>query len=152
MKNYLLYILLIPLHLSAQSNQQPDWLIDNSSYKTECLKVDDQIILTNGLIKRVFKLSPNAATIAIDNLMTGEAILRGVKPEAEVTIDGDTFNIGGLTGQSNYAFLLPDEIKTLQNDPAAFQFTGHEITTTKAPFNWKKSSSSRCIKHLASSR
>jgi hypothetical protein len=42
------------------------------------------VALTNGLVERRFRLSPNAATVGFENLMTGESLLRGVKPEAAV--------------------------------------------------------------------
>ena len=41
-----------------------------------------EILLSNGLIRRTWRLRPNAATVAYDTLMTGTSILRGVKPEA----------------------------------------------------------------------
>ncbi|MGQ9590005.1 MAG: hypothetical protein ACUVYA_06890, partial [Planctomycetota bacterium] len=43
-----------------------------------------EIVLSNGLIRRTLLLLPGAATVAFDNLMTGESILRSVRPEAEI--------------------------------------------------------------------
>ncbi|UCD49495.1 MAG: hypothetical protein JSW27_18430, partial [Phycisphaerales bacterium] len=83
--------------------------------------------MDNGLIRRTFRLAPNAATVAFDNLMTGESMLRGVKPEARLTIEGTSFEVGGLKGQPNYAYLLDEWLDALRADPNAFQFTGCEI-------------------------
>ncbi len=66
------------------------------------------LVLENGLIRRTIKIAPDAATVAFDDLRTHTALLRGVKPEAEVTIGGRSLRVGGLRGQPNYAFLAPD--------------------------------------------
>ena len=70
--------------------------------------------------------------------MNGENILRGVKPEAEISIDGIIYEVGGLKGQKNYAFLRPKEIDGLTADPSALQFTDYEVSEPKAPFEWKQ--------------
>ena len=46
-----------------------------------------QVTMTNGLIRRVWRLDPAAATVAFDNLMTGASLIRGVKPEAELDLE-----------------------------------------------------------------
>jgi len=120
--------------------QRPDWLLDGSPYKAGVYrgKRADEIILSNGLVRRTFRLAPNAATVGLDNLATGEAILRGVKPEAMVEIDGVRYEIGGLKGQPNYAFLRPEWIDDLKAAPAAFQFAGFEIGKPKERLGWKQ--------------
>ncbi len=40
--------------------------------------------------------------------MTGESMLRAVKPEAKVEIDGMKFDVGGLVGQPDHAYLLDE--------------------------------------------
>ncbi len=117
-----------------------DWLLDPTPFEADVYQGghSDEIVLSNGLVRRVFRLVPNAATVGFDNLMTGEAILRGVKPEAELTINGVNYAVGGLLGQPNYAFLRPEWIEQMTADPASFQFTGYEISEPKAPFAWKR--------------
>lgn len=102
------------------------------------IESNGKLELSNGLVKRVIKISPNAATIRLDNLYSGESFLRGVKPEAEVKIDGVTYEVGGLKGQPNYAFLKEEWIDDLSNNSAAMQFTGYEILETEMPFEWAK--------------
>jgi hypothetical protein len=97
-----------------------------------------QIVLDNGLIRRTFKLNPNAATCGLDNLMTGQSILRGVKPEAVVEIDGKNFNIGGLLGQPDYAYLKPQWLDGMTADPAAFAFVSFETGKTLERFPWRR--------------
>ncbi len=126
--------------LAAQSDPPPDWLIDASSYRAQVVTNADgrEIKLSNGLLARTFRLAPNAATVGLDNLITGEALLRGVKPEAILEIDGVRYEIGGLKGQPNYAFLRPEWIEQLRADPAAFHFVGLEVGQPKERFAWKR--------------
>ncbi|WP_199794788.1 hypothetical protein [Paenibacillus faecalis] len=117
-----------------------DWLLSPESFKA-AVYVDDQndeIIMSNGLIQRVWRISPNAATVSFDNLMTGETIIRGVKPEAMVTIDGEEFAVGGLRGQPDYAYLKKEWIDELTSDPHAFHCSAFETGVTKERFPWKR--------------
>ncbi len=118
----------------------PDWLIDPSPFKARVAKSADgrELELNNGLLRRVIRIEPNAATVALDNLTSGESLLRGVKPEAVIEIDGKRFDIGGLKGQRNYAFLRPEWIGELRADPAAFRFVGYEIGEPKERMAWKR--------------
>jgi len=117
-----------------------DWLLDPAAYKAGvyCGDHPAEIILSNGLLRRTFRLAPNAATVGFDNLVTGAAILRGVKPEASVALDGKTYDIGGLVGQEEYAYLRREWIDDFTSDPAALQFIDYEIGSTVAPFGWKR--------------
>ncbi|MCH8216359.1 MAG: alpha-galactosidase [Planctomycetes bacterium] len=96
------------------------------------------LTLSNGLIQRRIRLSPNAATVAFDNLMTGESLIRGIKPEARLKVEGVSFNVGGLTGQPNYAYLMDDWIDSLRREPKAFRFVDHESGQSKPRFAWKR--------------
>ena len=117
-----------------------DWLIDSTPFKARVIKSQDgrEVELNNGLLRRVIRIDPNAATVALDNLVSGESLLRGVKPEAVVEIDGKRFDIGGLKGQRNYAFLRPEWIGELRADPAAFRFVGYEIGEPNERMSWKR--------------
>lgn len=117
-----------------------DWLVTplEKSVTVEQSTDGQTIVMDNGLIRRTFRLAPNAATVALDNLMTGESMLRGVKPEARLTIEGIAFDVGGLKGQPNYAYLLDAWLDDMQSDPQAFQFTGYETGKTQARFPWQR--------------
>ena len=117
-----------------------DWLLDGSRYKAGVYRTRraGQIVLSNGLVRRTFRLAPNAATVGLDNLMTGQAMIRGVKPEAVVTIDSVRYDVGGLTGQPNYAYLTPEWLAKLKADPKAFQFVGLEVGKPAERFAWKR--------------
>ena len=117
-----------------------DWLIDGSSFKAGVFRGEhsDEIVLANGLVARTFRLAPNAATVGLDNLVTGETILRGVKPEAIIELDGKRYEVGGLKGQPNYAFLRPEWLGQLRADPAALRFIGFEVGQPKERLAWKQ--------------
>lgn len=130
----------LPLEPKYPSKTPTDWLLDSTPYQAKVYRGtnSNEIVISNGLIRRVFRIALNAATVGFDNLMTGEAILRGVKPEAEIKINGISYEIGGLKGQSNYAYLLPEWIDSLKANPKAFQFQRYESSEPKAPFAWKR--------------
>ena len=129
----------LPLGVFAEP-KGVDWLV--TAVKTpaavERSKDGREIVLSNGLIRRTFRLQPNAATVAYDNLMTGASILRGVKPEAAVEIGGRRFNVGGLVGQIEYAYLRPEWVDSFTSDPNAFQFVSYEVGKTEARFAWSR--------------
>ena len=117
-----------------------DWLLDETPFKASVFRGagPNELVLANGLIARTFRIAPNAATVGLDHLVTGEAILRGVKPEAIVEIDGQRYEVGGLTGQPNYAFLRPEWLDDLRADPATFRFVGFEIGKPTERLAWKR--------------
>jgi hypothetical protein len=117
-----------------------DWLIHYVDHSAGLLehKLDDKkfISLHNGLISRSFVVEPNLACIRYRNLMTGEALLRGVKPEALITINGEEFEVGGLEGQVDYAYIKPTDIGCLTSNLNAFQFTGYSTNPITKRMEW----------------
>ena len=134
---YLKSILALLLGIST-GTAQTDWLIDGAPYRAEVVERGHELELSNGLIRRTFRVAPNAATVGLDNLVTGESLLRGVKPEAIVKINGINYEVGGLKGQPNYAFLKSEWLNDMQADPSAMQYIGHEISEPMAPFEWRR--------------
>src|SRR5690349_21813183 len=66
-----------------------DWLVDPAPYKA-AVKFDEkrrELTLENGLSRRTLRLTPNAATIDYQNLVTGEQLLRSTGPEGRVTLN-----------------------------------------------------------------
>lgn len=116
-----------------------DWLVTPQEKASCALSADGrELTLENGLVRRVFRLKPDLATVAFDNRMTGQALLRAVKPEASVEIDGAPYAVGGLTGQPDLAYLRPEWVDAMHTDPNAFHFVGYETGPTVAPFAWKR--------------
>ncbi|HTE30000.1 MAG TPA: hypothetical protein VK666_06485, partial [Chryseolinea sp.] len=94
------------------------------------------IILYNGLLTRKFRITPNVACIDFKNMSNGQQLLRAVKPEARVVINHKAYNIGGLVGQTENAYLLPawvDNMKTAETD---FKFKTLSVTPIAPFINW----------------
>ena len=87
------------------TSQQNDWLVQPFRQLASVEETDNQLILGNGLIQRTFVTAPNFATVAYTNLITDSSLLRGIKPEAMLTINGQEFEVGGLKGQPDYVYL-----------------------------------------------
>ena len=115
-----------------------DWLVKRPKQSAKVYQDNEgkDLVLSNSLLSRTIRISPNAATVDFRHLTTGESILRGVKPEALVEIDGVSYPVGGLTGQPNYAFLRPEWIDQLQADPSSMQFVGFEVGEPKERMAW----------------
>ena len=87
MKLPLLPLVLVSLFtLRAAAAAPVDWLIEPSPFKARVSVSPDgrELELNNGLIRRVIRLQPNAATVALDNLVNGESLLRAGKASEAV--------------------------------------------------------------------
>jgi hypothetical protein len=117
-----------------------DWLVSTVSARARVYRgaAPLEIEMSNGLIRRTWRLGPNAATVALDNLTNRQALVRAVRPEAIVKLDGRDYAVGGLLGQPDHAYLRRDWLDRMTADPGAFRCTGFEIGKTKAPFEWKR--------------
>jgi hypothetical protein len=148
----LIFLLFIGINLSFAQIFQPsqlpfyqevkpntDWLISNQIFKAEIYQTSGgkDIVLSNGLIKRQIRISPNAATIDFKNLRTNEQFIRSVRPEARITIDGKTYNIGGLYGQKEHAYLLTEWIEKLESKSNDFQYKTFKIKPLTPHVNFK---------------
>ncbi len=119
---------------------KPDWLLNPAPYVAKVNRSEDgrEVVLNNGLVRRAFRLTPNAATVALDNLMTDASLLRSVRPEARLVIDGIRYDVGGLVGQPIHNYLDAAWIDKLEADHDAFQFVTLKTGKTEARFPWKK--------------
>lgn len=117
-----------------------DWLLKPVTQKAEISKSADEkeIILSNGLLKRSFRISPNTACIDYRNLVTGQQLLRSVSPEAKLVINGTTYNVGGLHGQKEKAYLLPVWLNEMKAHDSDFLFTGYTTGAIKPFIHWNE--------------
>lgn len=116
-----------------------DWLIDSSPYKAKIQQVTGgkDLVLTNGLLVRRIRITPNAATVDYRNLTTNEQYIRSVRPEARVELDGLTYNVGGLYGQKEHAYLREEWVDSFTAQAADFQLRDFSITDLTPYVNWK---------------
>lgn len=117
-----------------------DWLLDNSEAKTAIYKTNSgkDIVISNGLVARIFRLLPNLATIDYINQMTGESMLRAVSNEGVLTIDGKAYNIGGLSNQAEYAYTLMKWVVDLVAIPNVFTIEDFEVKDIEPRLEWKR--------------
>jgi hypothetical protein len=116
-----------------------DWLVDNVATPSQVLKGENgkEVILSNGLVSRTFRLTPNCATVDFKNLITGESLLRGVGPEALLTIDGKEYGVGGLDGQVEYAYLKKSWLDQMWSPEGSFQVETFRVEDIKPRIDWK---------------
>src|SRR5678815_3863628 len=64
-----------------------DWMIQPASFTSTITKSSDnkEIVLDNGLVRRVFRLTPNVACTDYTNKVNGQQLIRAVSPEARLT-------------------------------------------------------------------
>ncbi|GEM_PF-1060665 len=115
-----------------------DWLLDNSTYKSNVYQTHGgkDLILTNGLVSRIFRIYPNLATIDILNHMTGENMLRAVSNEGVLKIDDKTYTLGGLNGQQEFGYTQYKWIDSLQIIPNSFRITDFTVSDLKPRMKW----------------
>lgn len=122
-----------------KNTKRADWLLNNQQYVATIYRNADnkEIILCNGLVKRVFTISPNVACTDYSNLSNGQQLLRSVKAEARLSINGKEYNVGGLIGQKENAYLLPEWISQFTKGENDFQFVSFEIKPITPYIKWK---------------
>ena len=129
----------LPLFEKSKVTEYRDWLVDSLDAKAQLYETaNGKLVFSNGLVSRIFATKPNGATISLDLLPKDESFLRSVRPEAELTINGLTIPVGGLTGQPIHNYLLPEWIDKMKADPASFQLRDYRMEEIRARFPWKK--------------
>lgn len=116
-----------------------DWLIEKPNTKaTVFQKEGKELVISNGLVSRTFRVAPNFTTTSYQNLQTEEEYIRAVKPEVLIMLDSVTYPIGGLIGQKEQGYLLTEWLETMEVDSTAFVFTKFEIKDIEQRLQWKK--------------
>lgn len=134
---FLTTLSLVIVCCTTVSAKSPDWLINPSPYSSTVVQEGENLVMTNALVSRTFLLGEVGTTIGFNNLVTDEEILRSVRPEAEITIDGVTIPVGGMDGQPIHNYLLPTWLKDMNPNPEAMKFAGYTVTDIATRFDWK---------------
>ena len=138
--NFLLGLVISLYSGSALGQVKPpakDWLINNQSFTATVTEKDKEITVSNGLVSRSFRIAPNVICTDYRNLVSGEQLLRAVKPEARITVNGRGYMIGGAQGQRQQAYLLPAWLDQLRPGTSDFMYTGHQVTPIQPYLKWK---------------
>ena len=128
--------------------RQPDWLIQPPSVKAGVYQPADGkfIVLYNGLLKREFALAPNVACIDYQNMSNAQQLLRAIKPEARLKINGKFFNVGGLYGQTENAYFLKAWLGEMTAGPTDFKFVDFTMSDIQPFVNTKTNTWSGSLK------
>ncbi|MEY2949516.1 MAG: hypothetical protein RLZZ248_717 [Bacteroidota bacterium] len=139
MKVILNIILVLAFSIAEIKSQiYPDWLIEIPKEKATVKILEGRVVMQNAFIQRSILTSPNAATMEYRHRQTGESFLRALRPEANVTINGTSYAIGGLQGQPVENFFLEKWMANLKPYSNTFQFEQVEVHAIKPRLNWKK--------------
>jgi len=123
----------------AQTGQprQDDWMMHHTGqYQAHIVIKDDNIMLENGLIRRSFKTKSNAFCYDFTNLVTGQQLIRAVQPEAQLQLNGKWYNVGGVYGQKERAYLRPEWMKDFTASDEDFSFINYEIRDLDPLLPW----------------
>ena len=133
--------------MSVAIPQRPnaDWLVHTAG-KTTVRRIETprrEITLPNGLISRPWHVWPTSNTVAttsLKNLMTGQEMLRAVKPEAliEFDDDGKFIPMGGAVGQRDLAYLTPEWLDAMKAPSGAFVLKNVAIGRIEERFGWER--------------
>jgi len=136
MKIYCLLFCFFGVLKGIAQNVTTDWLVRPIASRSEIKTEAQSLELNNGLISRRIQIMPNASTTSFKNLVTGEQLIRAVRPEARIVLNGKTYNVGGLYGQKEQAYLLDDWIKNFTHKEADFQYKSYEVSDVQPHFTW----------------
>lgn len=126
---------------STTAKCEGDWLINPESYKAGVWVGEDgkSILISNGLVARKFRITPNLATIDIVNQMTSESMLRAVSSEGELTINGVRWYLGGLDGQPERGYFKQEWIEQMTAKRNSFIVEDFEIRDSIQTLKWARS-------------
>lgn len=116
---------------------QSDWLLSPVTQRASVEEKGNTITLNNGLVRRTFAKAGNLACIDYTNLANNQQLLRSIKPEAKITINGKEYNVGGLRGQKENAYLLTQWVDKLQTGSEDFVMVKYAVEDLKPFINWK---------------
>ena len=117
-----------------------DWLVKPINTKANVYQTEKEgdLVLYNGLVRRSFRVAPNFACYDFQNMATSQQLLRAIRPEAKLIIDGKEYHVGGVVGQLEKAYLQQEWMKGFKAGADDFIFTGYTVTDIKPYINWKR--------------
>eukprot|EP00294_Goniomonas_avonlea_P005130 CAMPEP_0114548274 /NCGR_PEP_ID=MMETSP0114-20121206/4894_1 /TAXON_ID=31324 /ORGANISM="Goniomonas sp, Strain m" /LENGTH=871 /DNA_ID=CAMNT_0001732853 /DNA_START=1 /DNA_END=2617 /DNA_ORIENTATION=+ len=138
------FVLLMGSMALGEVPQSQDWLVHPFTQETTVVEssVPNATLLTlsNGLVERAFFVQDGAfCTVEYKHMISRQTFFRGISPEANATLDGMPFDIGGCLGQdsTHYEFWNPDVyFSNLTSNPKAFQFKNYTTSKPEALYSF----------------
>jgi hypothetical protein len=118
---------------NSASSSLKYWVSNDNKLQTVIEKQGDKLVMTNGLVSRIFDLTQNFLTVSYKNLYTGLEALDQNHLQADVRLSlNDTYHDGDDTG--DVKFLVGGVDKTTPT----FQYTGYQIEDkTQEIYHWE---------------
>ncbi len=130
---------LAKLPLYKKATVTDDWLITTPKTKSQVYRSGDKdIVMSNGLTSRTFRIYPNVSTVSLKNLVSGEEYIRRTQPEARVMIDSIAYEVGWLGGQKEKGYLLAQWLDDMYSLPNAFSLQRFEVKNISERMDWHK--------------
>lgn len=131
----------LPLYTALSSKKTDfDWLLtpEKSEGAVYATSGGKGIVVANALVSRTFRIFPNLATTDYVNRMTGESMLRAVSSEGVVNIDGKSYQIGGLSGQPERAYIKEAWLEEMRTIPGSFLVEDFEVRPLSESIRWAR--------------
>ena len=125
-----------PYSQSLTPNDKLDWLIHPFDKKAQIAVKEKFVVMDNGLVRRSFYKGPNLVCFDYTNLSNNQQLIRAVKPEARLILDGKPYDVGGMIGQKENAYFLPEWLPQLHSGKTDFIFTEYSIEAIRPFVNW----------------
>jgi len=138
----LIYILIAGQHVCGQgqtsANGTRDWLLGLAPYPAAVHEDQqkEEVSISNGLVSRRFRIMPNVACVSYTNQVSGEQLVRRVTSECRVVLNGHPYQVGGLYGQKEMAYLKEQWIDSLISHPQDFYCTGWHAGPLNPYLHW----------------
>jgi hypothetical protein len=131
----------LPVYAGEMQKAPGDWLLGNVDAVTRVFKSSNgkDLVISNGLISRKFRLNPYMACLGFRNLTSGKEMLRAIEPEAELLINGRSWAVGGVQGQFERGYIQYDWLERFRADDEAFRLVDFSIRDIQPRFPWKPS-------------
>lgn len=129
----------LPIYRPATPHSS-DWLVHPMKTPAKAFRSANrkEIILSNGIVSRTFRIEPNAATVGLYHHGSETEFVRAVSPEAVIELNGTRYTIGGLSGQPNRAYLKAEWLEQMKAEPEAFRYVGCEVVPVQERMAWKR--------------
>lgn len=148
----MLAALLLGFIAAQQGPRAGDWLLAPRATWPAAVRTADEgrtLILENGLARRAWRIGAGVCiNYSLQRTSGGRApgdpapadleLLRAPRPEALLVIGGQEIPVGGLAGQPDHAFTLPEWLDNPEAPTGALKFTGWEAGRPAARLDWPR--------------
>lgn len=139
MHTFLISALILGFANMGNPPKSTDWLASNDFPKPQLIhdKENNCITFTNGIVARSWYIREGAmGCTSLKTKATSEELIRAVRPEAILKINGKEVSVGGLANQPDQAFLDTTWLKEMTPNPG-FHLIKYELHPGTKIIEWK---------------